>query len=108
MSRGARAYIGRNMMSGVALRSLTLPAWAERALPVTFAGLVRDHQDEVYGLALRMLGDRDAALDVTSTVFQSKRTTASSVAPPRAASKGVVGAAEQVPVAQPAGGPFSR
>lgn len=56
-------------MSGVALRSLALPSWAERALPVTFADLVRDHQDEVYGLALRMLGDRDAALDVTSTVF---------------------------------------
>jgi RNA polymerase sigma-70 factor (ECF subfamily) len=44
--------------------------FARTATPrVTFAELVRDHQDEVFGLALRMLGDRDAAMDVTSTVF---------------------------------------
>jgi RNA polymerase sigma-70 factor (ECF subfamily) len=36
---------------------------------VTFAEMVREHQDEVFGLALRMLGDREAAMDVTSTVF---------------------------------------
>lgn len=36
---------------------------------VTFAELVSEHQNEVFGLALRMLGDRDAAMDVTSTVF---------------------------------------
>jgi RNA polymerase sigma-70 factor (ECF subfamily) len=48
--------------------SWALPALA-RAERVTFADLVRDHQDEVFGLALRMLGDRDAASDVTATVF---------------------------------------
>jgi RNA polymerase sigma factor (sigma-70 family) len=48
--------------------SWALPV-AARAERVTFADLVRDHQDEVFGLALRMLGDRDAAMDVTSTVF---------------------------------------
>jgi len=48
--------------------SWAFPAVA-RAERVTFADLVRDHQDEVFGLALRMLGDRDAAHDVTATVF---------------------------------------
>lgn len=37
--------------------------------PVTFDELVREHQDEVFGLALRMLGDRDAAMDVAASVF---------------------------------------
>jgi len=36
---------------------------------VTFADAVREHQDEVYGVALRILGDRDAALDVANTTF---------------------------------------
>ncbi len=49
--------------------SLALPAAAARVRPVTFADLVREHQDDVFGLALRMLGDRDAAMDVTATVF---------------------------------------
>ena len=48
--------------------SWALP-FAARAERVTFAGLVNDHQDEVFGLALRMLGDRDAAMDVTASVF---------------------------------------
>jgi RNA polymerase sigma-70 factor (ECF subfamily) len=39
------------------------------ARPVTFAEGVRDHQDEVYGVALRITGDRDAALDVSSSTF---------------------------------------
>ena len=39
------------------------------ARPVTFGDLVREHQDEVFGLALRMLGDRDLAMDVAATVF---------------------------------------
>jgi RNA polymerase sigma-70 factor (ECF subfamily) len=46
-----------------------LPLAGTRARRVTFAELVSEHQDEVFGLALRMLGDRDAAMDVTSTVF---------------------------------------
>jgi RNA polymerase sigma-70 factor (ECF subfamily) len=37
--------------------------------PVTFAEGVREHQDEVYGVALRITGDRDAALDVASSTF---------------------------------------
>ncbi len=49
--------------------SLALPFAGAPARPVTFAELVREHQDEVFGLALRMLGDRDAAMDVTSSVF---------------------------------------
>lgn len=51
--------------------SLALPVRprAASARRVTFAEMVRDHQDEVFGLALRMLGDRDAAMDVASTVF---------------------------------------
>jgi RNA polymerase sigma-70 factor (ECF subfamily) len=48
--------------------SLALPITA-RLRRVTFADLVREHQDEVFGLALRMLGDREAAMDVTSSVF---------------------------------------
>jgi len=39
------------------------------ASPVLFADTVRDHQDEVYGVALRITGDRDAAFDVTSATF---------------------------------------
>lgn len=48
---------------------LARPVTAAEARRVTFADLVREHQDEVFGLALRMLGDREAALDVTSGVF---------------------------------------
>lgn len=33
---------------------------------VTFADAVREHQEELYGVALRILGDRDAAKDATS------------------------------------------
>ena len=36
---------------------------------VTFADGVREHQDEVYGVALRITGDREAALDVASSTF---------------------------------------
>jgi RNA polymerase sigma-70 factor (ECF subfamily) len=49
--------------------SLSLPLAATRARRVTFSDMVREHQDEVFGLALRMLGDREAAMDVTSAVF---------------------------------------
>src|SRR5919201_3071530 len=55
------------MAVSVALRSFD-PAIAG-ARPVTFAEAVRDHQDEVFGVALRITGDRESALDVTSATF---------------------------------------
>lgn len=56
------------------------PAWRGRrvaagrgpaAAPVamTFDDVVREHQDGVYGTALRILGDRNAALDATNQTF---------------------------------------
>ena len=53
----------------LALPALALRARGAHARGVTFAEVVRDHQDEVYGVALRILGDREAALDVANTVF---------------------------------------
>ncbi|MEP6693921.1 MAG: sigma-70 family RNA polymerase sigma factor [Chloroflexota bacterium] len=46
-----------------------LPAAFARAGRVTFADAVRDNQDEVYGVALRILGDRDAAREAASAAF---------------------------------------
>src|ERR1700687_3121439 len=43
-----------------------LPRAFARMGRVTFADAVREHQDELYGVALRILGDRDAAHDATS------------------------------------------
>jgi RNA polymerase sigma-70 factor (ECF subfamily) len=54
------------MAASVALR-LDLPM--SLATPVRFADGVREHQDEVYGVALRITGDRDAAYDVASSTF---------------------------------------
>jgi RNA polymerase sigma-70 factor (ECF subfamily) len=51
------------------MHSLVLPLAEPRAGQLNFAQLVDEHQGEVFGLALRMLGDRDAALDATSLVF---------------------------------------
>ena len=45
------------------------PAAFARAGRVIFADAVRDHQDEVYGVALRILGDRDAAREAASAAF---------------------------------------
>jgi len=36
---------------------------------MTFEDVVREHQDSVYGAALRILGDRDAALDAANQTF---------------------------------------
>ena len=36
---------------------------------VTFEDIVREHQDDVYGAALRILGDRDAARDAANQAF---------------------------------------
>jgi len=55
------------MAASVALR-IDLPM-TRMASPVTFADGVREHQDEVYGVALRITGDREAALDVASSTF---------------------------------------
>jgi len=51
----------------VALRSFD-PAIAG-VRRVTFADAVRDYQEEVFGAALRITGDRESALDVASTTF---------------------------------------
>jgi len=40
-----------------------------RTARVIFADAVREHQDEVYGVALRILGDRDAAREAASATF---------------------------------------
>lgn len=53
-------------MSVHASFSAFLPRAIARPLEVTFPDAVRDHQDELYGVALRILGDRDAAQDATS------------------------------------------
>ena len=36
---------------------------------MTFGDVVREHEDAVYGAALRILGDRDAALDAANQTF---------------------------------------
>lgn len=51
---------------------LPLPKRAAGAIvrsAVTFEDVVREHQDAVYGAALRILGDRDAALDAANQAF---------------------------------------
>jgi len=45
------------------------PAAFVRAGRVNFTEAVHDHQDEVYGVALRILGDRDAAREAASSAF---------------------------------------
>ncbi|HEY3218593.1 MAG TPA: sigma-70 family RNA polymerase sigma factor [Candidatus Limnocylindria bacterium] len=45
--------------------SALIPRAFARTARVTFADAVRDHQDELFGVALRILGDRDAAQDAT-------------------------------------------
>lgn len=46
--------------------SAFMPLAFARTRGVTFDEAVRDNQDELYGVALRILGDRDAAMDATS------------------------------------------
>lgn len=61
-------------MSGV-LRKMAASAALAAAVParvaprIAFADAVREHQDEVFGVALRITGDRDAARDVMSATF---------------------------------------
>ncbi len=65
----SRAYYSCMALDSVRVLALTLPSGFAHARAVTFTEIVRDHQDEVFGLALRILGDRDTALDVTSATF---------------------------------------
>src|SRR6185503_4542918 len=46
--------------------SAFLPRAFARTSRVTYAEAVQQHQDELYGVALRILGDREAAQDATS------------------------------------------
>jgi RNA polymerase sigma-70 factor (ECF subfamily) len=56
------------MTTHASLSALFSTAFA-RTGRVIFADAVRDHQDEVYGVALRILGDRDAAREAASAAF---------------------------------------
>ena len=67
MSASRRSY-GRRMTPHASLAAL-FPMACVAAGRVTFADAVRDHQDEVYGVALRILGDRDAAREAASSAF---------------------------------------
>jgi len=56
-------------MTAHASLAALFPAAFVRADRVTFADAVRDNQDEVYGVALRILGDPDAAREAASAAF---------------------------------------
>ncbi len=51
------------MATDVLLLAQAVRGVASSDVRMTFEELVRGHEDEVYGLALRILGDRDAALE---------------------------------------------
>ena len=51
------------------LLRLARPSGAIVRHAVTFEDVVREHEDAVYGAALRILGDRDAALDAANQTF---------------------------------------
>src|SRR5438128_7134542 len=51
------------------LLRLARPAGAIVRRAVTFEDVVREHEEAVYGAALRILGDRDAALDAANQAF---------------------------------------
>lgn len=50
---------------------------------VTFEDIVREHQEQVYGAALRILGDRDAALDAANQTFMKAYRSIASYDPSR-------------------------
>jgi len=51
--------------------------------PVTFEDVVREHQDSVYGTCLRVLGDRDAAVDAANQTFMKAYRSRASYDPSR-------------------------
>ncbi len=51
------------------LLRLARPVGAIVRHAVTFEDVVREHEEAVYGAALRILGDRDAALDAANQTF---------------------------------------
>jgi RNA polymerase sigma-70 factor, ECF subfamily len=53
------------------------------ATPVTFEDVVREYGDSVYGAALRILGDRDAALDAANQTFMKAYRSIASYDPSR-------------------------
>ncbi len=66
--RGPDERIHKRMASTAALR-FALPAAGLARFAVSFEDVVGAYQDEVFGVALRILGDRDAAADATSATF---------------------------------------
>ena len=73
---------------GVRAGSLRLPLRAGRSGAIvrgsmTFDDVVREHQDAVYGAALRILGDRDAALDAANQTFMKAYRSIASYDPSR-------------------------
>src|SRR5256885_15778003 len=56
---------------------------ARAATAMTFDDVVREHQDHVYGAALRILGDRDAALDAANQTFMKAYRSRASYDPSR-------------------------
>lgn len=54
---------------GRVARETTAPRGAIVREAMTFEDIVRDNQEAVYGAALRILGDRDAALETANTAF---------------------------------------
>lgn len=70
MPSAGRAYQKRMAVDALLfVRTQALSSRVAAARRATFEELVRGHQDEVYGLALRILGDRDTALEVANTTF---------------------------------------
>jgi len=70
MTARAAAYMERMATDALTLvRARSLPSVASAERRMSFEELVTAHQDEVYGLALRILGDRDVAVEVANMTF---------------------------------------
>src|SRR5439155_23888916 len=65
------------------LLRLARPAGAIVRHAVTFEDVVREHEEAVYGAALRILGDRDAALDAANQTFMKAYRSIASYDPAR-------------------------